>query len=447
MNKRILGLALPNIVTNITVPLLGMVDMAIVGHLSGDHIGAIAIGTQLFNLIYWNFGFLRMGTSGFTAQAFGAERWDEAVKILIRASAIALSIAVLLIALQWPISLAVPLIFEGSNHVLGLALTYFFVRIWAAPATLGLYAIKGWFIGMQDSKTPMWIAIALNCVNIALSLLFVLVLKWDIFGVALGTVLANYTGLLLGIIFLRRKFRRDHHLSPLTFNLSNIKEALHWADMRRFFKVNGDIFLRTLCLSGVFTFITAASSHISDQILAVDALLLQFFTLFSYIMDGFAYAGESLVGRHIGARQLRHLKLAVRLLILWGMALTVVFTGLYAAFGNQFLHIFTDQQEVIAAAHDYMTWVLVIPVCGFAAFLFDGIFIGATATRTMRNAMFIATAAFFAVYYGLKASLTLDTHTWNNILWISFMVYLTLRGLLQAIRVRKDIYGKVRIEN
>lgn len=453
MNRRILGLALPNIVTNITVPLLGMVDMAIVGHLSGDHIGAIAIGTQIFNLIYWNFGFLRMGTSGLTAQAFGAERWDEAVKILIRACAIALGIAVLLIALQWPISLAVPHIFEGSNHVLGLALTYFFVRIWAAPATLGLYAIKGWFIGMQDSKTPMWIAIALNCVNILASLLLVLVLKWDIFGVALGTVIANYSGLTMGVFFLRRKMRRDKNLSIFNIQFSILKETLHWEEMRRFFKVNSDIFLRTLCLSGVFTFITAASSHISDQILAVDALLLQFFTLFSYIMDGFAYAGESLVGRHIGARQLRHLKLAVRLLIAWGLALTVVFTGLYAAFGNEFLHIFTDKQDVIAATGEYMGWVLAIPVCGFAAFLFDGIFIGATATRTMRNAMFVATGAFFAVYYGLKALYIPDadtqtlshsvTHQWNNILWIAFMVFLILRGLLQAVRLRRDIYKQV----
>ena len=445
MNKRILGLALPNIVTNITVPLLGMVDMAIVGHLSGEHIGAIAIGTQIFNLIYWNFGFLRMGTSGFTAQAFGAERWDEAVKILIRACSIALGIALALIMLQWPISLAVPLIFESSDHVLKLALTYFFVRIWAAPATLGMYAIKGWFIGMQDSKTPMWIAIFLNCVNIAASLLFVMVLHWDIAGVALGTVIANYSGLALGIFFLRRRLHRDNNISTYRhINVSTLKEALNWKDMRRFFKVNGDIFLRTLCLSGVFTFITAASSHISDQILAVDALLLQFFTLFSYIMDGFAYAGESLVGRHIGAKQKRHLKLAVRLLILWGMALTVVFTGLYAAFGNQFLHIFTDKQDVIAAAGEYMTWVLVIPVCGFAAFLFDGIFIGATATRTMRNAMFVATAAFFAVYYGLKAytNASSDEHIWNNVLWIAFMVYLLLRGLLQGLRVRKDIYSQ-----
>lgn len=442
MNKRILGLALPNIITNITVPLLGMVDMAIVGHLSAAHIGAIAIGTQLFNLIYWNFGFLRMGTSGFTAQAFGAERWDEAVKILIRACAIAIAIALLIISLQWPISLAVPYIFEGSNHVLKLALTYFFVRIWAAPATLGLYAIKGWFIGMQDSKTPMWIAIVLNIINILASLIFVLVLKWDIFGVALGTVIANYSGLALALFFLGRKFLRFSPLSSFHLSLSTFKDALHWNEMQRFFKVNGDIFLRTLCLSGVFTFITAASSHISDQILAVDALLLQFFTLFSYIMDGFAYAGESLVGRHIGARQKRHLKLAVRLLILWGLALTVVFTGLYAAFGDQFLHIFTDKEDIIAAAGSYMGWVLAIPICGFAAFLFDGIFIGATATHTMRNAMFVATAAFFAVYYGLKhfAGANIDERLWNNILWIAFMVFLILRGVLQAIHLRSDVY-------
>lgn len=450
MNGRILGLALPNIVTNITVPLLGMVDMAIVGHLSGAHVSAIVVGSSIFNLIYWNFGFLRMGTSGLTAQAFGAERWKESLKILIQACSIALVIALLIIVLQWPLAEASRVIFRSdpSNGpgVMDLALTYFFVRVWAAPATLGLYAIKGWFIGMQDSKTPMWIAIALNCVNILASLLFVMVMHWDIFGVALGTVVANYTGLALGLFFLRRKLHHDHNLSTYQLiNLSTIKEALHWKDMRRFFKVNSDVFLRTVCLSAVFTFITAASGRISENIRATDGILMMFFTLFSYIMDGFAYAGESLVGRHIGARQLRHLKLAVRLLIIWGLALTVVFTGLYAAFGNEFLHIFTDKEEVIATAGEYMTWVLVIPICGFAAFLFDGIFIGATATRTMRNAMFVATAAFFVVYYGLKQNFAAesDEHLWNNILWTAFIVFLTLRGLLQALRVRKDIYGQV----
>lgn len=431
MNKRILGLALPNIITNITVPLLGMVDMSIVGHLSSTHIGAITIGTSIFNLIYWNFGFLRMGTSGFTAQAYGAGRMDEAVKTLVRACAIALGIALTLIVMQWPLSLVVPVVFEGSGEVMRLALTYFFVRIWAAPATLGLYAVKGWFIGMQDSKTPMWIAIALNCVNIVCSLLFVLVLQWDIAGVALGTVLAQYSGLALGVVFLRRKLRSERCL----------RDALRWKDMKKFFKVNGDIFLRTVCLSAVFTFITAASGRMGDEVLAIDALLLQFFTLFSYIMDGFAYAGESLVGRYIGARDGQNLRLSVRLLLAWGLVLTVVFTCLYAAFSQQFLRVFTTDAALIAAAGDYLGWVLVIPVCGFAAFLFDGVFIGATASRTMRNAMFVATAVFFALYFGLKALVPdLDTHTWNNILWTAFMVYLLLRGLLQGLRVRRDVY-------
>ena len=442
MNKRILGLALPNIITNITVPLLGMVDMAIVGHLSSMHIGAITIGTSIFNLIYWNFGFLRMGTSGLTAQAYGAADMTEAVKTLLRALVIAVAIALALIALQWPISLLIPVVFEAGDEVIRLAATYFFIRIGAAPATLGLYAIKGWFIGMQDSTTPMLIAIFLNCVNIAASLLFVMGLHWDIGGVALGTVIAQYSGLALGIYFLRRKTRKLKDL----VDIKEMKEALRWADMRRFFKVNGDIFLRTLCLSLVFTFITAASGRISDQVLAIDALLLQFFTLFSYIMDGFAYAGESLVGRYIGARQPQNLRSAVRLLLTWGGLLTVLFTVLYAAGGDWFLHLFTNDEGLIAATDEYLAWVLAIPICGFAAFLFDGIFIGATASRTMRNAMFVATGAFFAVYFGLKGLALgrdgLETQVWNNILWTAFMVYLVLRGMLQGVRLDKDVYSK-----
>ena len=446
MNRRILGLALPNIITNITVPLLGMVDMAIVGHLSSAHIGAIAIGTSIFNLIYWNFGFLRMGTSGFTAQAYGARRLDEAVRIFVRAFAIALAIAAALLVLQWPLSRLSLLIFKGSPQVLQLALTYFFVRIWAAPATLGLYAVKGWFIGMQNSRLPMWIAIFLNVVNIVCSLIFVLVLHWGIAGVALGTVIAQYSGLAVGLAFLSKRYGKlfRRHL--------DIRGSLRLAEMKRFFKVNGDIFLRTVCLASVFTFITAASGRISDSVLAVDALLLQFFTLFSYIMDGFAYAGESLVGRYVGARNPHLLRQSVRWLFVWGAALTVLFSVLYALFGEAFLGIFSDEEAVIAAARPYLFWVLVIPVCGFAAFLFDGIFVGATASRTMRNAMFIATAAFFAVYYGLKALLlpasafsefnSVDTeYLWNNILWTAFMVYLAARGIVQAARLRKSVYS------
>lgn len=457
MNRRILGLALPNIITNITVPLLGMVDMAIVGHLSASHLGAIAIGTQIFNLIYWNFGFLRMGTSGFTAQAYGAKDMTEAVRIFMRAIAIAVSIAILLLLLQWPISRLSLLIFHGSETVLALALQYFFVRIWAAPATLGLYAVKGWFIGMQNSKLPMWIAIFLNVINIVCSLLFVLVFHWGIRGVALGTVIAQYSGLSVGLFFMVTKYgklfsgyRGDGEKAKLSDILA---DALHWKEMRRFFKVNGDIFLRTICLAAVFTFITAASSRMSDNILAIDALLMQFFTLFSYIMDGFAYAGESLVGRYIGARDRHSLKLSVRLLLCWGLILTVAFTILYAFFSNDILRIFSDEPAVIQGAQQYLFWTLAIPVCGFAAFLFDGIFVGATASRAMRNSMFVATAAFFIVYYVGKSILFQNNsqddtlYIWNNILWTAFMVYLLFRGLLQAVMLKKSVYNQVPIAN
>jgi len=440
MNKKILQLALPNIITNITVPLLGMVDTAIVGHLSESHIGAITIGTQIFNLIYWNFGFLRMGTSGFAAQAYGARRLDEAVRVFLRAFAIALAIAVTLLLLQYPIALLSKAIFNGSNAVLEMAISYFFVRIWAAPATLGLYAVKGWFIGMQNSRLPMWIAIIINVVNIVCSLVFVLGFHWDIRGVALGTVIAQYCGLAIGLYFLvfryGKLFRR--HLSP-TF----IRKTLQWHAMRQFFKVNGDIFLRTVCLAAVFTFITSESGRISDQVLAVDALLMQFFMLFSYIMDGFAYAGESLVGRYIGAHNRQSLVQAVRHLLLWGLAITLFFTGLYALWGDEFLLIFSDKKNVIDATRPYLFWVLIIPVCGFSAFLFDGIFVGATASRTMRNSMFIATMAFFGIYYGICHILDISTdYERNNTLWTAFMVYLAARGIGQALRLRPDVYNK-----
>lgn len=440
MNRRILGLAIPNIITNITVPLLGMVDMAIVGHLSATHIGAITIGTSLFNLIYWNFGFLRMGTSGFTAQAYGAKNITEAVNVVIRALTIALALASLLIILRRPIGRLAILIYDASPAVIQMALTYFFVRIWAAPATLGLYAIKGWFIGMQNSRLPMWIALFINVVNIGCSILFVIAFHWDIAGVALGTVIAQYSGLLLALIL------GWHYYGDVLHGHINIKNSLRWHEMRHFFKVNGDIFLRTICLSAVFTFITAASGRISDQILAIDALLLQFCTLFSYIMDGFAYAGESVTGRYIGARDIDNLRLSVRILIRWGLILAILFSILYILFGKWFLHVFTDDTALLTATQPYLFWTYLIPICSFTAFLLDGIYIGATASRTMRNVMFLATLLFFAIYYsGLSLFNTSITHSeslHNNILWTAFLVYMTLRGLLLAVRIPKDIYAQ-----
>ena len=429
MNKRILGLALPNIITNITVPLLGMVDMAIVGRLSADHIGAIAIGTQIFNLIYWNFGFLRMGTSGFTAQAYGAHDFNEAVRIFVRAICIALAVALALILLQWPISLLSAQIFKTSRHVLQLALAYFFVRIWAAPATLGLYAIKGWFIGMQNSRLPMWIAIFLNCVNIVCSLVFVLVLHWDIRGVALGTVIAQYSGLAVGLFFLIRNYGHlfAQYTSAFHSRVAILKDSLKWSEMRRFFKVNIDIFLRTVCLATVFTFITAASGRISPQILAVDALLMQFFTLFSYIMDGFAYAGEALGGRYWGAGDMPAFRSTVRRLFGWGAIMTVIFTLVYVMGGMPFLRLLTDEPGVVEASHDYVWWAYLIPICGVAAFIWDGIFIGTTQTRGMLLSAALAAIVFFALALGLLSVMG------NHGLWLAMVFYLFMRGGVQTV--------------
>lgn len=427
MNRQILRLALPNIITNITVPLLGMVDVAIMGHIgNATHIGAIAIGTMIFNLIYWNFGFLRMGTSGLTAQAYGEENFVEAMRIMVRGLVIAFSAALLLIVLQSPIALLCQQFVKGSQEMMSIALQYYSIRIWAAPATLGLYVFKGWFIGMQNSKTPMWIAILLNIVNIVFSLLFVIVWKMGVTGVALGTVLAQYSGLTMAVVMW---FKKYGHLRKLL----DIKGSLKWQEMKVFFKLNGDIFLRTLCLVAVFTFIPAISAQMGDQILAANTLLMQLFTLFSYIMDGFAYAGEALVGRYIGARDELHLRQSINYLLVWGVVLTFIFTVVYAFWGEYVLRVLTNDTSVIAKAMEYMIWTLLVPVTGFSAFLFDGIYIGATASKSMRNIMFVATASFFAGYYLLAPKIG------NDGLWISFLVFLTLRGGLMWVFNRKVI--------
>ena len=283
--------------------------------------------------------------------------------------------------------------------------------------------------------------------NIVCSLLFVLVFHWDIKGVALGTVIAQYSGFAIGLFFLVREMRLIKPYTTIQLKIIPLlKASLHWSQLKLFFKVNGDIFLRTVCLSAVFTFITAASSHISAEVLAIDALLMQFFTLFSYIMDGFAYAGESLVGRYIGARDGKSLRLTVKLLMRWGLGLTLLFTLIYAVGGEWILSLFCDQPEVIGGSMQYLFWTLVIPVCGFAAFLFDGIYVGATASRTMLWCMVVASASFFAVYYGGKLifpAYASSAYVWNNVLWSAFMVYLTLRGVLQALMLKKSIYNQV----
>jgi len=425
LNKQILRLAIPNIITTITVPLLGIVDLAIVGHMGSEqYIGAIAIATMMFNLIYWNFGFLRMGTSGFTAQAYGAVNKTEIMHVFVRAMSIALLGSFLLIVFQYPIKVLILKLVSGSEMVENYAILYFDICIWAAPATLSLYVIKGWFIGMQNAKTPMWIAIQINVINIALSLFFVLGLGMKIEGVALGTLIAQYLGLFTALVLWYIYYRKY-------ISFIKIKEAIAFDKMKEFFKVNIDIYLRTLCLIAVFTFIPAEGAKMGDTILAVNALLMQFFMLFSYVMDGFAYAGESLAGKYFGARNVAMLKKTIRYLFRWGGGLTALFVLLYVFFGKYLMILFTDNQNVILVAKEYYHWILIVPLAGFSAFLWDGILVGLTATKIMRNAIFIATFIFFIVYFSLS------NYFDNNALWLAFMLFLALRGILQGVLAKK----------
>ena len=424
-NREILQIALPSIVSNITVPLLGLIDAAIVGHLgAASYIGAIAVGGMLFNIIYWIFGFLRMGTSGMTSQAYGQKDEAETMRILARSMGVGMLIALALIILQYPIERIAFTLMKATPEVERLASLYFRICIWGAPAVLGLYSISGWCIGMQNSRFPMYVAITQNIVNILASLVLVYGFGMKIEGVAIGTLVAQYAGLLMAAWLWTSHFKR---LLPYV----QLQTLLAKGAIRRFFQVNRDIFFRTLCLVAVTMYFTSAGAAQGEVILAVNTLLMHFFTFFSYIMDGFAYAGEALVGKHLGANDRPALRQMVHQLFVWGIVLSLVFTLVYGIGGKVFLGLITNEQSVITASSAYFYWVLAIPLAGFAAFLYDGIFIGATATRWMLYAMSIATIAFFFIYYGFRGAMG------NHALWLAFITYLALRGIVQGFLGRK----------
>lgn len=437
MNKSILRLAIPNIISNITVPLLGLVDMAFVGHMdSASYIGGIVVATTIFNFIYWNFSFLRMGTSGFTAQQYGAEDIAGQAKTLLRSLFVAVSAGLILILLQTLILKLGFVFFEASQDVSRYATEYFHIYIWAAPAVLAMYTFNGWFVGMQDAKTPMFIAIFINVLNILLSVLFVFVWDMKIKGVALGTLCAQYAGVVSILVVLSKKYGYMRKY----VNFSVLKE---WKAYIPFFKVNANIFIRSLALVVVTTCFVSASSREGEDILSVNALIMQLFTFFSYMMDGFAYAAEALTGKFVGARLKKELRTLVKYLFGWGAGIAIFFTLVYALFFKQILTIITDKTEVVLLAMNFKLWALLIPVAGFSAFLWDGIFVGATASRQMRNSMLCAAGSFFGIYLGCKYFLPdfFDTFG-NNILWTAFITYLAMRGVMQTFMAQR-VFSKL----
>jgi len=431
MNRSILKLALPNIVSNITIPLLGLVDLALMGHLDSEiYIGAIALGGVIFNFIYWGFSFLRMSTSGFTAQAFGEKNFTESITILLRALLVAGFIGILILVLQAPIAWASFKIIGGSNEVETLANQYFRIRVWAAPAALGLFVFNGWFLGMQNARYPMIIAISVNIINIILSMFFVFVLKMNSEGVALGTAISQYVGLVIAFILFSGKYK-------YLLKNTSIKALVNLKILIEFFRVNTDIFIRTFCIIAVFTFFTSKSASINNTILAVNSILIQLLLFFSFFIDGFAFAGEALVGKFVGAKEIKNLKKVVKLLFYWGAGLALIFTIIYLPGVKIILKLLTSQTDVIQIAQPFLFWVILVPIASFASFIWDGIYIGATASKAMRNTLLGSTFLVFApVYYFLNPSLE------NHALWLGMILFMFSRGVFQTILYRKVILRK-----
>ena len=422
-DKQILHLALPSILSNITVPLLGLVDVAIVGHMGGaNYIGAIAVGGMAFNIIYWIFGFLRMGTSGLTSQALGRRDLSEVMHTLLRSIVIGLGIALALIVLQYPLRELIYRIISPDEEVYQLATTYYTICIWGAPAMLALYSLTGWFIGMQNTRAPMVVAISQNIINILASMTLVFGLGMKVEGVALGTVTAQYAGLCIGMGFWLR-----HYLRLRKF----VVPQMVWKreEMVRFFNVNKHIFLRTFCLVAVMLYFTSAGARQGELILAANTILMELYLLVSYVRDGFAFAGEALGGKFIGAQNRMAFDEMLRRLAFWSILVSAAFTAAYFLFGHGILALLTDEQEVIVTAQTYLYGAAFVAITGAAAFILDGVFIGATATRDMLLSVFLSTMVFFLLYFLLREIMG------NHGLWIAYNAYLAFRGIVLYLRL------------
>ena len=426
LNSQILRLAIPSILANITIPLVGIVDTAIVGHIANaTYIGGIAIGTMLFDLLYWNFGFLRVGTSGMTAQAYGRGDGVECARLLTQSVSIALIGAVVLWLIQWLFVTAVLAIIPCSTEVAAFAREYFFIRIWAAPATLSLMAFKGWFIGMQDTVSPMITDIVVNVVNMTVSYVLAVYTPLGALGVAYGTLVAQFTGLLLALVICLFKYKIVvQEIVRLLCNKA-IK-LLGDKEMKRFMSLNANLFVRSLCFMVVYVGFTSLASQYGDVELAVSTIMMKLFMLFSYFVDGFAYAGEALVGKEWGAsRSLasspHRLVRIVRLLFAWSLGVGLLFTLLFAVWSEECYLAMTNDMEVLSRLGDYTGWLIAMPIVSTLAFMWDGVYAGATAGKQIRNAMIYAALGFVTCY--------LATYWWLGIqgLYIAYFAHLVAR--------------------
>ena len=424
-HRRVWRLAWPMVVSNLSVPLLGAVDTAVIGHLQEPHfLGAVAVGALIFNTLYFGCNFLRMGTTGLTAQAFGARDFDAARATLARALLIALVLAVALLALQGPIGWLAFYLVEPSEAVAGEGMRYFFIRIWGAPAALANIALVGWFIGMQNTRAALVLLLAVNGINIVLDLVLVLGFGLAVAGAAWATVAADYAGLILGTAVTARLASRHG-------GQWHARHVLDAAAMRRFLSINRDIFLRTLFVITAFALFTTLSARQGDVVLAANAVLLNFVVFFNFAYDGFAFAAEALTGRALGARRRADLARAIRACLLWCLALALLTLAVYGAAGAPIVRVLTDIDDVRAVAYDYLPWLIALPLVAVWGIFFDGVFTGVTRTADMRNTMMLAFVVFVPCAWLLREPMG------NHGLWLAMTLLYAVRGIgLGAIYLR-----------
>ncbi|MDA9774356.1 MATE family efflux transporter [Saprospiraceae bacterium] len=414
--KEIFALSIPNILSNISIPLISSVDTGLMGHLSAKHLAAVGSSAMIFNFLYWNFGFLRMGTTGLVAQAHGRKDEHEKSRSFLQAVLVALSIAALLLLLQKPLASISFQLMNLDGELLKYAKDYFSVRIWDAPGTLLLYILMAWFFGNQNAIVPLILTIIINVTNIAFSYYFVKVLGLGIQGVAYGTLISTYTGIIVGFIFLFKK----HPVISIPF--SELSSGL-----QRFWKLNRDIFLRTVMLSITFAFLYSMAARYGTIALAINVIVLQFTNWMSYAVDGFAYASESLVGKYVGAKDDHAVKKTINGSMICGAILALLFSIIYALFYREIAQIFTSDLEVLVQLRQYRWWLVIIPLVGFASYIWDGVFVGLTASKAMRNTMAVSFVVYLATYF-----LTEDYLGYSALL-LALCMYLLSRGIAQTV--------------
>lgn len=434
IHKQIFRLAVPAFLSNISIPLLGAVDIALIGNYgNAELIGSLAVGTMFFNMLFWGFGFLRMGTTGPTAQAYGRSDKAEISLVFYRAIASALIIAVLIILFQEPLMSLGLSLFEASQDVLEGALTYISIRIWSAPAIFIIYALNGWFLGVQNARFPLLLTITENLVNIVLNIYFVAFLDMGVYGVALGSLIAGYVALLVGLLLFVAFYRRS--LVP-----SRIGKVFELQGFKRFFLINTDVFIRTACLIFSYYYFIDRSAAMGEQILAVNAILIQFWHIYSYGVDGFANAAESLSGKYVGRKDMGGLKLSIRWIFIWATILSVLVTLVYVLIPQSLIRIFTNDENLITACIGLFAWTQAAPLINAWCFIWDGIYLGTTATAAMRNSMIISTFLVFVPVFWISSDY-LGPHA----IWLAMTSFMLSRGLILTVFAPKEIFGRVEV--